>query len=230
MSAVIATPELMEAAAANVASIGSTVNAAHMMAAAPTVSLLPAAADEVSAGIAHLFSGYAQDYQALAGKAAAFQDQFVQHLTAAAGAYVSAEAANIASLVKPSTAIAAPVAAAATAAQNVLNDLIAPAVTNIQGIMQGIVATVAIPIIISGFIAWLFADFFLIALGQILTNMIASIPFSGLVTSALIDAMTPLFTPFFTTFPILGQLVQSTYNTIFFPLLALQDFSSHIKW
>ncbi|WP_156688000.1 PE family protein [Mycobacterium sp. Marseille-P9652] len=99
MSAVIATPELIAQAATDVASIGSTVNAAHMVAAAPTVSVLPAGADEVSAGIAHLFSGYAQDFQALAGKAAAFQDQFVQHLTASAGAYASAEDA-IASLLQ----------------------------------------------------------------------------------------------------------------------------------
>ena len=123
MSAVIATPELMAQAATDLASIGSSLNAVHMVAAAPTLSVLPAAADEVSAGIARLFSGYAHDYHALAGKAAAFQDQFVQHLTAGAGAYASAEAANVTSLLKPLTAIAAPVAAAATAAQNTLFDL-----------------------------------------------------------------------------------------------------------
>jgi hypothetical protein len=45
----------------------------------------------VSASIAHLFSQHAASYQALAGQAAAFQQQFVQHLTASAGAYASAE-------------------------------------------------------------------------------------------------------------------------------------------
>ena len=124
MSAVIATPELMEAAATDLSAIGSTVNAAHLTAAVPTLSVLPAAADEVSAGIAHLFSGYAQDYQRLAGKAAAFQEQFVQHLTASAGSYASAEAANVASLLQSLTAIAAPVAGAATTAQSTLNDLL----------------------------------------------------------------------------------------------------------
>ena len=125
MPAVIATPELIEAAATDLATIGSTVNAAHLVAAAPTLSVLPAAADEVSAGIAHLFSVHAQDYQGLAGQAASFHEQFVQHLTASAVSYASAEAANVASLLKPLTPIVAPVAAAATAVQNVFSDLAA---------------------------------------------------------------------------------------------------------
>jgi hypothetical protein len=101
---VIAAPEMMAAAATDVATIGSNVCAAHMVAAAPTLAVVPAAADEVSASIAHLFSAHAQGYQALAGKAAAFQEQFVQHLTAGAGSYVATEAAN-ASLLQPLTAI-----------------------------------------------------------------------------------------------------------------------------
>jgi hypothetical protein len=91
MSYVIAEPELMTSAATDLATIGSNVSAAHMVAAARTMSVIPAAADEVSASIAQLFSQHAADYQALAGKAAAFQEQFVQHLTASAGAYASAE-------------------------------------------------------------------------------------------------------------------------------------------
>ena len=56
MSYVIAAPEIMTEAATDLATIGSTLSAAHLAAAAPTVAVLPAAADEVSAGIAHLFS------------------------------------------------------------------------------------------------------------------------------------------------------------------------------
>jgi hypothetical protein len=93
MSYVIATPEVMTSAATDLANIGSNVNAAHMVAAAPTTSVIPAAADEVSAGIAQLFSQHAASYQALAAQAAAFNDQFVQHMTASAGAYASIEAA-----------------------------------------------------------------------------------------------------------------------------------------
>jgi hypothetical protein len=93
MSYVIAAPEMIAAAATDVATIGSNVSAAHMVAAAPTVAVVPAAADEVSAGIARVFSQHAADYQALAGRAAAFNDQFVQRLTAGAFSYASIEAA-----------------------------------------------------------------------------------------------------------------------------------------
>jgi hypothetical protein len=100
MSDVTAVPEAIAAAATNVAAVGSTVDAAHMTAAAPTVAVAPAAADEVSAGIANLFSGFAKDYQALAGQASAFQQQFVQHLHATAASYSSAETVNAASLLQ----------------------------------------------------------------------------------------------------------------------------------
>jgi hypothetical protein len=89
----VATPEFMASAATDLATIGSDLSAAHVAAAAPTVSLLPAAADEVSAAVTHLFSQHAAGYQALAGQAAAFQEQFVQHLHAAAFSYADAEAA-----------------------------------------------------------------------------------------------------------------------------------------
>jgi PE family len=92
MSYVTADPELMTAAASDLASIGSNVSAAHMVAAARTVAVIPAAADEVSAGIAQLFSQHAQDYQALAAQAAAFHEDFVHHLGAGAASYSSIEA------------------------------------------------------------------------------------------------------------------------------------------
>ena len=96
MSYVIATPEMIASAASDVANIGSTLNAANAAAVAPTVAVLPAATDEVSASIANLFSAHAVDYQALVGRAAAFHEQFMQNLTAGAGSYVGAEAANVA--------------------------------------------------------------------------------------------------------------------------------------
>src|SRR5215471_11797042 len=95
MPYVIATPELMTSAATDLAAIGSNVNAAHMVAAARTTAVIPAAADEVSASIAHLFSQHAANYQALAGQASAFNEQFVQHLTAGAFSYASIEAAIV---------------------------------------------------------------------------------------------------------------------------------------
>jgi Flp pilus assembly protein TadG len=95
MAYVIAAPEMMTSAASDLAAIGSNVSAAHMVAAARTTSVIPAAADEVSAGIAQLFSQHAANYQALAAQAAAFNDQFVQHLTAGAFSYASTEAFNV---------------------------------------------------------------------------------------------------------------------------------------
>ncbi|OBH02034.1 MULTISPECIES: PE family protein [unclassified Mycobacterium] len=100
MSYVLAAPGMMAAAAADVAAVGSAVSAAHLAAAVPTVSVIPAAADEVSASVAQVFSGAAQEFHALAAKAAAFGEQFVQHLTTAAGSYVAAEAASTASLLQ----------------------------------------------------------------------------------------------------------------------------------
>jgi hypothetical protein len=93
MSYVIAAPETMTSAATDLATIGSNLSAAHTAAAAPTLAVLPAAADEVSASIAQLFSQHAANYQATAAQAAAFQEQFVQNLTASAGSYASTEAA-----------------------------------------------------------------------------------------------------------------------------------------
>ncbi len=94
----MAAPEMLAAAATDVAAVGSTVSAAHMAAVAHTVAMPPAAADEVSASIAQLFSRCAQDYHALAGQAAAFNEQFAQHMNAAAQSYAATEAASAASL------------------------------------------------------------------------------------------------------------------------------------
>jgi PE family len=95
LSYVMVAPEMMAAAATDLAGISSALGEAHTAAAAPTVALVPAAADEVSAGVAHLFSRYAEDFQGLAGKATAFHEQFAQQLTAGAHSYGSAEAVNV---------------------------------------------------------------------------------------------------------------------------------------
>jgi hypothetical protein len=96
MSYLIAAPEMMAAAARDFANIGSTLSDANAAAAASTTGVLAAAEDEVSAAIAALFSAHGQGFQALSAQAAAFNDQFVQALTAGAGSYAGAEAANVA--------------------------------------------------------------------------------------------------------------------------------------
>ncbi|BCI91436.1 hypothetical protein NIIDMKKI_66420 [Mycobacterium kansasii] len=94
MSFVMAAPNVVAAAATDLAGIESAIRAANSAAAAPTTGLLPAAADEVSAAITALFGAHAQSYQALSAQATAFHQQFVQALTAGAGSYAAAEAAN----------------------------------------------------------------------------------------------------------------------------------------
>jgi triacylglycerol lipase len=94
VSYVVALPEMMSAAATDVASIGSVVTTANQGVAGATTGVLAAAEDEVSAAIAALFSAHGRGYQALSAQAAAFHERFVQELTGAAGAYAAAEAAN----------------------------------------------------------------------------------------------------------------------------------------
>ncbi len=106
MPYVIAAPEPMAAAAADLATIGSSLKVAYAEAAAPTVALVPAAADEVSATVAQLFSRHAEGYQALAGHAAAFHEHFSRNMTASAHSYASAEAANASALRTPTHATA----------------------------------------------------------------------------------------------------------------------------
>jgi hypothetical protein len=85
---------MMAAAAADVAGIGSSLSEANAAAAALTTRVIPAAADEVSAAIASLFSSHGTAFQALSAQAAVFHSEFVQALSAGAGAYASIEAAN----------------------------------------------------------------------------------------------------------------------------------------
>jgi hypothetical protein len=94
MSFVIAAPEALAAVANDVASIGSTLGAAHAAAAAPTTGVLAAGADEVSAAIATLFSSHAQAYQGLPAQVSTFHDQFGKLLSGGGASYASAESSN----------------------------------------------------------------------------------------------------------------------------------------
>nr|WP_308460411.1 PE family protein [Mycobacterium kansasii] len=87
-------PDVMNAAAGNLAEIGSAMSAANAAAAPPTTGLVAMAADQVSAAVTTVFATHAQDYQALSAKMAAFHDQFVRTLSNGAGAYLGAEIAN----------------------------------------------------------------------------------------------------------------------------------------
>ena len=156
MSLVTAAPELMTSAATDLANIGSTINAAHMAAATPTVAVIPAAADEVSSSIAHLFSQHAQAYQALAGQAATFHEQFVRRLTSSARSYASAEAAN-AALLQPPTASAGSVVSATAPAQNLLIDFLNGIQSSIDNALGSILWFFLAPVVVPIFDAVLTA-------------------------------------------------------------------------
>ncbi|MCV7199197.1 PE family protein [Mycobacterium angelicum] len=94
MSFVNAYPELVAAAAADLAVIRSTIASANSAAAIPTTGVLAPGADAVSAGIAALLGMHAQAYQTLSAQAVAFHDEIVQTLHAGANSYAAAEATN----------------------------------------------------------------------------------------------------------------------------------------
>jgi len=134
MSFVLAAPAALAAAASDIAGIGSSIGAANAAAAVPTTGILAAAADEVSAQVAALFSTHGQGYQKLSAQVAGFHDQFVLALNASAGQYAAAEANAVQNLV---SAINAP-------AEKLLGQLligqsgvVSNAITQVQGILGG---------------------------------------------------------------------------------------------
>ena len=94
MSFVSIVPEIMSAAADNLHSIGSRIQAQNTAALGPTTGLVPAASDEVSALTAMQFAGHAHAYQTVSAQAAAIHQMFVTMLAAGARSYATTEAAN----------------------------------------------------------------------------------------------------------------------------------------
>lgn len=95
MTFVTTQPELLTAAAADLRGIGAAMSAHNAAAATPTTTVVPAAADEVSALTATQFAAHGQLYQAVSAQAAAVHDMFVSTLGASAGSYAATEAANV---------------------------------------------------------------------------------------------------------------------------------------
>jgi hypothetical protein len=99
MTFVITQPELLAAAAGQLAGVGSDLTAQNAAELPPTTAVVPAAADEVSALTAAQFASHAVMYQAVSARAAAVHDLFVTTLGAAAGSYAATEAANASSAI-----------------------------------------------------------------------------------------------------------------------------------
>ncbi|CAM3277315.1 PE family protein [Mycobacterium intermedium] len=98
MAYVVADPAWMTTAASDLATIESDVSAARLVAAARTTSVVPAAADEISAAIANLMSTHALDFQAMMQNASTFHEQFTHNINAAAASYSSTESASAAAI------------------------------------------------------------------------------------------------------------------------------------
>jgi hypothetical protein len=93
MSFMVATPDLVQGAAQDLAGIRSSLAEATATAAGPTTGVAAAAQDEVSVAMASLFGGVGQEFQALSAQAQAFHAEFVNLMNAGAQAYVAAEGA-----------------------------------------------------------------------------------------------------------------------------------------
>lgn len=94
MSYVISNPEAVTAAADTLASIGSALRAQNAATASPTTSVTPAAADQVSARTAEVFSALGRLYQEVSTQASAILDVCVADLYTGARSYAAAESAN----------------------------------------------------------------------------------------------------------------------------------------
>jgi hypothetical protein len=136
MSFVVAAPEALVTAASGLAGIGSAISTANAAAAAPTTGALAAAADEVSAQVAALFSEHALGYQQLSSQVAAFHAQFVQALGAGAGAYAAAESNAVQTL---ANTVNAPGGGAGSIFSNALNRIESAVLGNgaVAGVLGG---------------------------------------------------------------------------------------------
>jgi PE family protein len=91
---VIAQPETLAAAAAELHTINAAVWAGNAAAAAPTTGVVPAAADVVSMLTAAQFASHARLYQEMSAQAAMVREQLATTLGISAGSYAATEAAN----------------------------------------------------------------------------------------------------------------------------------------
>jgi PE family protein/PPE family protein len=94
MSFLTTQPAELVAAASTLQTIGNAMAAENAIAAAPTVDVVPAAADEVSALQATQFAAYGKLYQSVSAQATAIHQMLVNTLRTNSGSYGETEAAN----------------------------------------------------------------------------------------------------------------------------------------
>jgi hypothetical protein len=94
VSFVVVSPDVLCAAAGDLAGIGEAMTAGNGAAASATAGVVAPGADAVSALTAARFGQHAQLYQHIAAQAAAVHEQLVATLRADAGGYAASEATN----------------------------------------------------------------------------------------------------------------------------------------
>ncbi|MCV7078849.1 PPE family protein, SVP subgroup [Mycobacterium szulgai] len=123
MSFLTTQPEELAAAAGKLDTVGAALDAQNVAAAAPTTGVTPAAADEVSALQASLFTAYGTLYQQVSAQAAAAYQMFVNTLQTSAGTYADTEAANSAAAASPLSTITSLLGAAPNPVPPWISDL-----------------------------------------------------------------------------------------------------------
>jgi PE-PPE domain/PE family len=108
MMKLVAQPQLLATAAADLEAIRETIGAASAAAVGPTTDLFPAAADEISTAAANLFGRFADEYQVLVRHAASLQQRFAEALASAGSTYSAAEAANASAMAGASPTVVQP--------------------------------------------------------------------------------------------------------------------------
>jgi hypothetical protein len=94
MSFVMTQPDSLAAAARELHGVGSTMATHNVVGATPTIKVVPAVADEVSALTAAEFAMQAQIYQGVSAQAAAVHEVFTTTLAMSANSHAATEAAN----------------------------------------------------------------------------------------------------------------------------------------
>ncbi|WP_310773007.1 PE family protein [Mycobacterium sp. Z3061] len=140
MSFLHADPEALKAAASNIAGIGSEISSANAAASLPTTGVVAAAADQVSAQVAALFSSHAQGYQQLSSQISAFHEKFVQALGSSAASYAGAESSAARALADAVNAPAQQLLGHPLVGTPNLAAAAARAATQVQGALQGVPA------------------------------------------------------------------------------------------
>ncbi|MDT5135942.1 MAG: hypothetical protein QOD58_204 [Mycobacterium sp.] len=107
MAYLLTQPQLMAAAAADIATLHTAINEATAAAASGTTDIAAMAGDEVSEAIKTLFNGFAEEGQAVIAQAALFHSEFAQVLASAGSLYTNVETANMSALTAPLRSAAA---------------------------------------------------------------------------------------------------------------------------